>query len=508
MKRIVDKFVDGCVAIVNKFLPDAFIFAALLTFVVFIAAVVVMLTQGYEVVSIKGELTSNFIGKISAMLYDGWYKGFWSLLAFSMQMALIIVTGDLFANTPQIKKFMVWLARIPKTPAMAVAFEAAFSIFVSFFQWGAALIMSAMLAKEIARNVPGTHFALLVACGYLGLGMWHGGFSGSIPLKLPSADYITGDAMLGAQVIPFKYSLFAPFNLFNYIGGFICLPLVAFALHPKGEKVVTCDPAVLVEEDVEEVKVPRSEMKPNDKLNNSKVINYVLFLFGAGVIVIYIIKLVGRPFTLDIDFVNFLFLFLAMALYGNPLKLVDAVSKAASGAAGVMLQFPFYGAISGLMTYSGGVAANTSLAELISNFFVKISTPTTYPLLTFLSAGIINFFIPSGGGQWAVQGPIVMPAAHKKAMVDLLGFTWDDSANSAGVKFADLTAEQQHEYNKYMGKSAMALAWGDSWTNLIQPFWALPLLAIAKLQAKDIMGYCVLALIVLGIVCCLGFIIL
>ena len=152
-----------------------------------------------------------------------------------------------------------------------------------------------------------------------------------------------------------------------------------------------------------------------------------------------------------------------------------------------MLQFPFYGGISGLMTYAGGTAANNSLAEVISNFFRDISSPTTYPLLTFISAGVVNFFIPSGGGQWAVQGPIVMPAAHQIAL------------NDVGAAYGS------DEYQHYLGKSAMALAWGDCWTNLIQPFWALPLLAIANLEAKDIMGYCVLALIVLGVWCIIGF---
>ncbi len=538
MKKIIEKFVDGCVGIVNKYLPDAFIFASLLTFVVFIFAIIVMFNFKSGQVNVKGTNAADpttgitFIGRLSALLFNGWYAGFWTLNGFAMQMSLIIVTGSIFANTPQIKKFMSWLARIPKTPGQAVAFEAFFSIFVAFFQWGAALIMSAMLAKEIAKNLPGTHFALLVACGYLGLGMWHGGFSGSIPLKLPSAAYVTGDTVFGASVIPFKYTLFAPFNLFNYIGGMIILPLVAWGLHPKGDKVVVCDPSVLVEEEVKEVVIPRSEMKPNEKLNNSVVIAWIMSIIGFLAIIVYFYKLIGKPFTLDIDFVNFLFLFIAMALYGKPNKLVDAVTESASGAAGVMLQFPFYGGISGLMTYAGGANAtaiigqNKSLAAIVSNAFVSISNMTTYPLLTFYSAGIINFFIPSGGGQWAVQGPIVMPAAHKKALVNL-GYTFSAAGTStspeiiaagaaatlAGKKPVDgirsylESKGQLKAYDSFMGKSALALAWGDSWTNLIQPFWALPLLAIAKLEAKDIMGYCVLSLIILGVWCSLGFII-
>ena len=502
MKKIVDKFVDGCVGIVNKILPDAFIFAALLTFVVFIFALIVAFnfeTPAANLLSADGG--KGVFNTILATIYKGWYGGFWSLLAFTMQMALIIVTGDIFANTPQMKKVMRALARVPKTPGQAIAFEAFFSIFVSFFQWGAALIMAGLLAKEIARNLSGVHFALLVAAGYLGLGMWHGGFSGSIPLKLPAGDYIAQTGVKG-MAIPFKFTLFAWFNLFNYIGGMILLPLAFLGLHPKGEKVISCDPALLVEEEDTEKVLPKEEMHINDKLNRAPWIAYGLCFFAAVSIVLYFVIMIVKKqlFSLSIDFVNFLFLFLALGLYGRPNKLVAAVTRSASGAAGVMLQFPFYGGISGLMTYDGGTAANNSLAEIVSNFFKNISTPKTYPLLTFLSAGIINFFIPSGGGQWAVQGPIVMPAAHEIA-VEKLGaeFMWNE-AHTAVVGGSD-------EYQAYLGKSAMALAWGDSWTNLIQPFWALPLLAIANLEAKDIMGYCVLGLLILGVWVIIGFLI-
>jgi short-chain fatty acids transporter len=493
MRKFIDKFVDGAVGLVNKFLPDAFIFASILTFVCMLFAIIVMFSFETPSQNLKGDGEATFLGKFTALIFHGWYGGFWSLLGFSMQMSLIIVTGDIFANTPQMKKVMTALARIPKNPGQAVAFEAFFSIFVAFFQWGAALIMSAMLAKDIARNVPGTHFALLVACGYLGLGMWHGGFSGSIPLQLPDAEYITLDPAHPPMQIPFKYTLFAGFNLFNYIGGMIILPLMFLGLHPKADKTVVCDPAILVEEEeVVEKEVPKEEQYINYKLNRAYWVNYGMVVIGFIAIICYFVRLIGRPFSLDISFVNALFLFIAMALHGRPNKVIEAVGKAVPGAAGVILQFPFYGGIAGLMVYEGGYATNDSLAEVVSNFFVEISTPTTYTLLTFYSAGLINLFIPSGGSQWKVQGPIVMPAANTMALTEYKG----------GVAYGS------EDYKAYLGKSALALAWGDSWTNLIQPFWALPLLAIAHLEAKDIMGYCVLALIVLGVWVSIGFLIL
>ena len=191
-------------------------------------------------------------------------------------------------------------------------------------------------------------------------------------------------------------------------------------------------------------------------------------VLGFGYIVYYFVE---NGFTLGLNIVNMIFLFLGLLLHGDLRRYVDAISDAAAGAAGILLQFPFYAGIMGLM-----VAANdqgVSLASVISEFFVSISTNVTFPMLSFLAAGVVNFFVPSGGGQWAVQGPIMMPAG------------------------AEMGIEA--------GRTAMAIAWGDQWTNMIQPFWALPALGIAKLSARDIMGYLVIVLLFTGAVACLGF---
>ena len=203
-------------------------------------------------------------------------------------------------------------------------------------------------------------------------------------------------------------------------------------------------------------------------LPKSKILWAITLLLGFAYIIYYFAT---KGFNLDLNIVNMIFLFLGILLHGDLRKYVDAIGDAASGAAGILLQFPFYAGIMGLMVAQND--AGVSLAGIIADFFVSISNDVTFPMLTFLSAGLINFFVPSGGGQWAVQAPIVMPAA-----------------TTMGIEY---------------GRAAMAIAWGDQWTNMIQPFWALPALGIAGLSARNVMGYLVIVLLFTGVVACLGF---
>ncbi len=198
-------------------------------------------------------------------------------------------------------------------------------------------------------------------------------------------------------------------------------------------------------------------MTPAERLENSMIISLLLGILGFAYIILYFVN--GGK--LGLNSVNLIFLFAGILLHKTPANYLRALNDAIRNTGGIVLQFPLYAGIMGMMVHSG-------LAGSISQWFVAISTPTTFPFFTFLSAGIVNFFVPSGGGQWAVQGPIVMPAAE-----------------ALGVP---------------LGKAAMAIAWGDAWTNMVQPFWALPLLGIAGLSIRDIMGYCVVALLWSGLI--------
>ena len=238
-------------------------------------------------------------------------------------------------------------------------------------------------------------------------------------------------------------------------------------MHPSiGQKVVTIKKELLEDEE-DFVEMAREDMTPADKLENSKIVTYLISIMGFSYIIYYFIN---KGFDLNLDIVNFIFLFLGILLHRTPKRFLSALAEAAKGAGPILLQFPFYAGIMGMMT--GKNPDGISLAILMSNVFVNISNKVTFPMFSFLSAGLVNFFVPSGGGQWAVQAPIMMPAGQ-----------------ALGVSGA---------------QTAMSIAWGDAWTNMVQPFWALPALGIAGLGAKDIMGYCIIDLLYSGLIIAVG----
>ena len=450
MKKLFDKLTAGSVKLVERFLPDPYIFAIILTFFVFIVSMIVTKSTPLNIV-------------------EAWYGGFWTLLAFSMQMAMILVTGTILATAPLFKKGLGKLASIPKNKIQAVVIVSIIGLLASFVNWGFGLVIGAIFAKEVAKRVKGVDYPLLIAAAYSGFLIWHAGLSGSIPLTLATgaANLVTQTGGVVTSAIPTSETIFSTYNLLIVGIIILTLPILLALMHPKADKVKTVDPALLEDDAVVPMK-DKKDMTPAEKLENSRIINYVLAAMGFTFIVLYFVK---NGFLLNLDIVNFIFLFAAIALHGTPINTVRAVSNAAKSVGGILLQFPFYAGIMGMMTYKGATN-NLSLAGAISDFFVSVSNATTFPLFSFLSAGIVNVFVPSGGGQWAVQAPIMMPAGA-----------------ALGVDAA---------------KTAMSIAWGDAWTNMIQPFWALPALGIAKLGAKNIMGYCLIVLLYSGIIIGLG----
>lgn len=427
-------------------MPDPLIFAVLLTFVTFI-------------------LGMTLTSQTPMQMLGHWESGFWALLTFAMQMVLIIVTGSALAQAPVCKKALVRLAAIPKTTGGAIVVVTLVAIIAGLINWGFGLVIAVLFAKEIAK-VADVDYRLTIASAFSGGAMVSMlGLSGTIPLMLasPTTNFaaISGGVLDGP--IPLTETTFATYTLVFIVIFAVAVPLINRAMHPKDKKdMVFIDKSKLEEENVAAQTPEKKDMTPAEKLENSRVISYVL---GAMGLVLIVRHFMTFGFLLTLDFVNFMFLFVAIILHGTPASFLRAVNGSIRAVSGVVIQFPFYAGIMGMV--NGANAVGVSLAAVMTSGFITISNDVTLPLFTFISAGILNMFIPSGGGQFVVQAPIMLPAAYE------LG--------------ADVT------------RTAMAIAFGDLWTNSIQPFWALPALAIAGLRIRDIMGFLIIHFFFVGI---------
>lgn len=447
---LFQRIITGCVNFMQKYLPEPFIFAIILTFVAILVAIPVCNQSITEVIT-------------------NWGGGVWNLLGFSMQMALVLVTGATLAAAPFIKKGISKLASMPKTPAGAIALVTGISAVACWLNWGFGLIVGAIFAKEIAKKLKGVDYRLLIASAYSGFVVWHAGISGSIPLKMASDlnELVKDTNGVLTNTIAITNSILDYHNIIMVSIITVALVVINSFMHPKGDNIVTIDPNLLKED--EDIKVEKATT-PAMKLEYSRVLNVLLAVLGFSFL---IINLFVEKRSFDLGSVILLFLFLGIILHKTPIAYVRAFAKSVGGAAGILLQFPFYAGIMGIITGVG--ESGICLGTVVSEAFVNISTSTTYPIYTFLCAAILNMFVPSGGGHWAIQAPIMF-AAGEALNVD-------------------------------HGLTGMAIAWGDAWTNLIQPFWALPALAIAKLNAKDIMGFCLIDLVVSGIIIICGLLI-
>ena len=426
--------VKPLVRLVDRYLPDPYIFVLILTLIVMVAA---MAIEGHGPIAVIGM----------------WGDGFWELLAFSMQMLLVLVTGFMLASTPLVNRTLVAIARTVKSPGAAIVTVSLVSLCAHWINWGFGLIVSALFAKEVARLVH-VDYRLLIASAYSGFVIWHGGLSGSVPLSVATPGH-PFEALSG--VISTGNTTFAFFNLAIVAALFVAVPLVNWLMLPSEADSFYVDRALLPDVAPDDDKIER----PADRLETSRIVSWLIGLAG----VVWLVGYFMRGGGLTLNTVNFLFLTLAILLHGTPRRLLVSLKEAIKGGGGIVIQFPFYAGIMGIMVGSG-------LADTLSKVLLSVASERTLPVLVFISAGLVNFFVPSGGGQWAVQAPAILPAAHA------LG--------------AD------------MARVVMAVAWGDAWTSLIQPFWVLPVLAIAGLKAKDVMGYCAMHLLITGIIISIG----
>ena len=437
-----------CVRLVQRWLPEPFLFAILLTFVAAAVAMPLCHQTPLEVV-------------------EHWGDGLWNLLGFAMQMALVLVCGSTLAAAPVVKRGIAAMARVPQSAPSAIALVTVVSALACWLNWGFGLIVGVIFAKAIARERRDVDYRLLIASAYSGFVVWHAGMSGSIPLTMATPGESLAMATNGALTapVPLSQTILNWHNLVTVLLVMVGITVANTLMHPK-RGILTIDPALLSDDDAPAAPAV-ADKTPAQRLEQSKLLSWLVALLLVTYLVIH---LAVRGAGLDLGGVIMIFLALGLVLHATPVDYVHAFGKATTGAAGIILQFPFYAGIMGIVTGIG--MSGISLGGVLADACIRISTPVTYPLLTFVCAAVLNLFVPSGGGHWAVQAPVMFTAG------------------------ANLGVDP--------GLTGMAISWGDAWTNLIQPFWALPALAIARLDAKDIMGYCLIDLLVTGVIISAG----
>lgn len=416
--------------LMEKYLPDAFIFAILLTFIVGGAGIILTPSSPLDMVQF-------------------WGGGLDDLFKFAMEMTLILVCGFTLAKTRLMTGLLDRLALLADNSSKAILLATLVSSIACLLNWGFGLVVAGLFAVELGRRVKDINYGLLVAASYSGFLLWHGGFSGSIPLKLTSPSSNTQE-IIGKSSIGLNETIFASYNIVFVVLHILALLGLNYFLNRNSESTGPIDlhagEGQFYQEDAK---------TPAQKIENSRWLNILV----GGMGFIYIGHQLATTQSFNLQTVIMLFLFLGLVLHESPKQYIYYFSNSVRDSSGIILQFPLYAGIMAMMKDSG-------LANMLSEFFVSISTEKTFLLFTYWSAGIVNFFVPSGGGQWALQAPFILPAAKE-----------------LGVS---------------LPKASMAIAWGDAWTNMVQPFWAIPLLSVARISLKEMMGYSVIIFITIG----------
>jgi short-chain fatty acids transporter len=434
MLRHVVRF---CVRYAEHYIPDPYLYAVLLSFITVAAAWI-------------------WTPSDPAKIVTAWYNGLWGILAFAMQMALVLTTGVALARAPLIRRGLTRLAAVPRqqTGAAIIVFLAA--AIGSWLNWGFGLVIGALIAREIAKRLRDVDFAFLVSAAYMGFMTWASGLSSSIALV--SATHGSALNIIEKQtgkVAGFETTIFAAYNLVPVILLVIIIPVALAFMGPEPADMKKVDPVALARAD-EAQDHEGIEKEPTfaTRLENSWLITLLLVALGVA----YEVQVIStKGFSLDLNGFIFLAFMLGLIFHWRPIRYVRAFNAGARTVGPILLQFPLYGGIMGIMT-------DTGLAGVVAQSFVAFSTQRTLPFWSFISSNIISLFVPSGGGHWAVQGPFMIPAAIK------------------------LNADPP--------MVAMGTAMGEQVANMVQPFWALPILAIAGLGIKDIMGYCAIAMVI------------
>jgi short-chain fatty acids transporter len=431
----------------TRWVPDSWVIAVILTVIAYF-------------------LGLFFTKSTTFQLVQYWGNGFWVLLSFGMQMCLIIMTGYILATTPVFSKLLDKLAGLPKSPKGCIALMAAVSMGLAWINWGLSIVGSAVFVRFMVKKQKGVDYRLLVATAYLGLGtFWHAGLSASAPLLVATPKHFLEKEM---GIIPITETIFHPFNLLLAATVFVFLIILGPLMHPKKGEEVEADPRLIEEAAFCAPAKPIGEgLTPALRLEHSPIINLIVGISGLVWLAWYFGQKGWAGVNLDV--VNFAFLIIGVLLHWTPASFLKAASEGGTFIWGVVVQFPFYAGIFGIIKFSG-------LAEVMAGWFTAIATKDTYPFVVMWYSGILNYIVPSGGSKWAIEAPYIIQAAKNLGV-----------SNAATV---------------------IAYAWGDMITDIIQPFWAIPLLGVAKLGFRDIMGYCMIYFLAYMVLISIAFLIM
>jgi short-chain fatty acids transporter len=418
------------VYVFEKIMPDPFVFAVLLTFI-------------GAILALRFAPNATLPSVASA-----WYGGIFAIFAFAFQMVIMLVAGYALAIAPPVQKILAKIASLVSTPLAAISLTIVVSMIASWINWGLGLVTAALLAREMAKRVR-VDFGWLVAAAYTGFVISTEGLSGSIALSqathgsaLNIVEKVTGHG------IPLSQTVFTRFNLIPCLVLLIVMPMLFRALQPTEENTIVADPERLRQED-QQIHTKEREDTFGSKLDNAWPLNVLLVAFGIFALVI---QWRHNGFALDLNSVIISLLLGGLLLHWRPSAYIGAVKHAARISGSLILQYPLYGGLMGIITTTG-------LAGVLSKVFIRFSTAHTLPFFTYLTSMIITLFVPSGGGHWAVQGPFAIPAAQA--------------------------------LHSSLAATTMAVAMGESVANMLQPFWALPILAIAGIKMRRMMGFMV-----------------
>jgi short-chain fatty acids transporter len=448
-----EKFTD----IFKRIMPDSFVFALLLTLVTGLSAVI-------------------FVNSNLLEILDSWYKGFWELLEFGMQITLIIVTGYSIALSSFTDKILNKVSQRINSPLQVYLTVIILGVLLSMISWGMVVIV-AVLARELALRVKGINYPFLIACTYLSFTSWVTGLSSSIPLLLNTKNnFLIKEGVLN-EVIPTSLTLGSNLNfiiIFIYV---IIVPFIIFILIPKSSKNKELKDLIVNDQTNKEISIEEEanlyRSKKNtfsDKLNHSRLLQNIIFIMGICYLIYYFNS---NGFDLNLNIMIFIFIILGLVLHQTPKRYAISMKRASNNVYGIIFQFPFYAGIMGIMLYTG-------LGESFSNWIASNATISNFPYYSYLIGGLVNFAIPSGGGEFAVIGPSIIEAAKQLAI--------------------SLPPEQMTEY---IARTALSIAYGESLTNLLQPFFLLIVLPVmgsgTRIEARDVMGYLAIPFLILFI---------